>query len=54
MLVLSRKVDESIIVQTPEGLIKVMVIAIRGDNVQLGFDCNRSISVDREEIYLDK
>jgi len=54
MLVLGRKVDESIIIQTSVGEIKVMIVDIRRDSVQIGFECDSSIIVDREEIYLDK
>lgn len=48
MLVLTRKRDESIVIGDK---IKVMVVEIRGDNVKLGVECPREISVHRQEVY---
>lgn len=48
MLVLTRKRDESIIIGDN---IKVTVVDVRGDQVKIGIDAPRSISVHREEIY---
>lgn len=50
MLVLSRKKDEVIVIQD---VIRVMVIEIRGDKVRLGIDAPRSMTVHREEVWLD-
>ncbi len=48
MLVLTRKRDESIIIGDN---IKVTVVDVRGDQVKIGIEAPRSISVHREEIY---
>ena len=48
MLVLSRKKDESIIIND---LIKVTVVEIRGDKVRLGIDAPKDVSVHRQEVY---
>lgn len=48
MLVLSRKLDESISINNGE--ITVTVVAIRGDVIRLGITADRSISVHRSEI----
>ena len=50
MLVLSRKKDEVIVIQD---VIRVMVIEIRGDKVRLGIDAPRSMTVHREEVWID-
>ena len=48
MLVLSRKRDQSIIVGEA---IKITVVDVRGDTVQLGIEAPRQIGIYREEIY---
>ena len=48
MLVLSRKKNESIIIQDN---ITVTVIEIRGDKVRLGIDAPKDVSVHRREVY---
>lgn len=48
MLVLTRKRDESIIIGDD---IKITVVEVRGDQVKLGVDAPRTISVHREEVY---
>jgi carbon storage regulator len=48
MLVLSRKVDESVIIGDNE--VVVTVLAIRGDVVSIGFDADITISILRHEL----
>lgn len=48
MLILTRKIDESIIVGDN---IKITVIEIQGDSVRIGIDAPRELSIHREEIY---
>ena len=48
MLVLSRKKDESIIINDH---IRVTVVEIRGDKVRLGIDAPKDVTVHRREIY---
>lgn len=50
MLVLSRRKGESIIIGND---IVVTVLEVRPDQVRLGIDAPRSVSVHREEIYLE-
>lgn len=47
MLVLSRKVNESILI---DGHIKVSIVAIKGNAVRLGIDAPPNVHVLREEV----
>jgi carbon storage regulator len=49
VLVLSRKQGESVVIGND---ILVTVLEVRGDQIRLGIDAPRSVSVHREEIYL--
>jgi carbon storage regulator len=51
MLVLSRKVDQAIVIA---GKVRVVVAEIRGEAVRLGVQAPRDIAVDREEIHVRK
>lgn len=48
MLVLSRKVNESIVINDT---ITVVVVEVRGDKVRLGIDAPKDVVVHRQEIY---
>ncbi len=48
MLVLSRKVDEQIVIGNN---IRMTVVSIRGNQVRIGFEAPPSISIYREELY---
>jgi carbon storage regulator len=51
MLVLSRKVNEKIVVTSPDGtLITLMLVEIRGDKARIGVDAPKSWSIHRAEI----
>lgn len=50
MLVLTRKVDQSIIIGDD---IRIVIVDVRGDQVKIGIDAPRSVSVHREEVYED-
>ena len=49
MLVLSRKKEESVLIA--DGLIKIVIVEIRGDKVRLGIEAPTDISVHREEVF---
>lgn len=51
MLVLSRQVDETLVIDTGEGLVEVTVVDIRGDKVRLGITAPNSMRVDRREVH---
>ncbi len=48
MLILTRKSDESIIIGNN---IKIKVLKVQGNQVHIGIDAPRDLSVYREEIY---
>jgi len=50
MLVLSRKVQESIIIN---GNIKITVVDVRGRQVHLGFKAPKEIKIFREELICE-
>jgi carbon storage regulator len=47
MLVLSRKKNESILIN---GNVTVTIVDIRGDNIRIGIEAPKDVSIDREEI----
>lgn len=50
MLVLSRRVEEAVIVRVGCEVIEVKVLQIRGDKVRLGFVASQHVKVNRSEI----
>ena len=51
MLVLSRIVDQKIIITSPDGTcITLMVVEVRGDKVRIGVDAPKSWTIHREEV----
>ena len=50
MLVLTRSVGERLIIG--DGEITLTILDVRGNQVRLGIDAPKDISVHREEIYL--
>ncbi|WP_054957463.1 carbon storage regulator CsrA [Paenibacillus dakarensis] len=49
MLVLSRKVGESIVIQDQ---IEVTVLGVEGDNVRVGISAPKDVDIFRKEVYL--
>jgi carbon storage regulator len=51
MLVLSRKVGETIVITAPDGTqIVLMLVEVRGDKVRIGIAAPTSYAINREEI----
>jgi carbon storage regulator len=52
MLVVSRKINERVFVEMPDGrLIVVTISAVRGDKVRVGFDAPQDVKILREELF---
>lgn len=49
MLVLSRKVGESIVIQDQ---IEVTVLGVEGDNVRIGISAPKDVDIFRKEVFL--
>jgi carbon storage regulator len=50
MLVLTRKKDQSLVINDN---IEITVLEIQGDQVRIGINAPRSVTVHRKEIYLE-
>ena len=48
MLILSRKVGESVLIGND---ISITILSVRGNQVKLGVEAPKEVSVHREEIY---
>jgi len=48
MLILTRKVGESLVIGDD---VSIIVLGIKGNQVRIGVDAPKSVSVHREEIY---
>lgn len=48
MLILTRKVGESLVIGDN---VSVIVLGVKGNQVRIGIDAPKSVSVHREEIY---
>lgn len=48
MLILTRRITESVIIADN---VKITVLGVKGNQVRLGIDAPKDVSVHREEIY---
>ena len=53
MLVLTRKSDESIILHTSDGPIKIKTVRIKGSTVRIGVEAPEHVQIVREEIDVE-
>lgn len=51
MLVLSRKLNEKVVINCDGRLIKLTVVGVRGDRVRLGWEADRDIAIHRDEVF---
>lgn len=55
MLVLTRKLDQPIMIgdpADPKNVIEIMVVEIRGDQVRIGINAPRDVTVHRKEVWM--
>ena len=52
MLVLTRKLNEQIVIQLGDQDVVVRIVAVKGDRVRLGIVAAPEVSVHREEVLL--
>jgi carbon storage regulator len=50
VFVLARKIGENIVVG---GVVRILVLQVRGNKVRIGIDAPNDIRVFREEVYLE-
>ena len=50
MLVLSRRIGESIVIGASDDRVTITVLEVRGDVVRIGIDAPRSVKVHRAEL----
>ncbi|MBU0539343.1 MAG: carbon storage regulator CsrA [Gammaproteobacteria bacterium] len=51
MLILTRRIGETLVVEIEQRLIEVTVLGVRGNQVRLGINAPKEVAVNREEIY---
>jgi carbon storage regulator len=51
MLILTRKPDQTLVIGNN---IRVNIMSVNGNQVRIGIEAPKDVSVDREEIYLRK
>ncbi len=54
MQIIERGLKEAILIETPQGMVRVWVYRIGGDRVRLAFGGPKSIPIVRQEIYRGK
>ncbi|GAA4087226.1 carbon storage regulator CsrA [Zhongshania borealis] len=54
MLILTRRIGETLMVDDNGKLTEVTVLGVKGNQVRLGITAEKNVAVDREEIYRSK
>ena len=50
MLVLTRKKDDGIVINTSDGSIEICIVNIKGNQVRVGLNCAKDIKIYRKEL----
>ncbi len=50
MLVLSRRQNERIILQTADGPVVIVIARVRGDHVRIGIEAPKAVKITRSEL----
>ena len=48
MLILSRNINQVVVIDDD---IRVVVLGVQGNQVKLGFEADKSVAIDRSEVY---
>jgi len=51
MLILTRRVGETIVIGDDDEMVKITVLGVKGNQVRIGVNAPKTVSVHREEIY---
>ena len=51
MLILTRRVQETVVIGHGERAIRVTVLGVKGHHVRVGIDAPKDIEIHREEVY---
>lgn len=51
MLILSRRIDEDLIIELNGEIVRVTVLGIKGGQVRIGCKASRRVQIHREEIW---
>ncbi len=51
MLILTRRPVEKIMMQLPIGLVEVIVLGVKGNQVRIGFVAPKELEIHRQEYY---
>jgi carbon storage regulator len=53
MLMLTRNINQSIIIQTSDGDIEIIITSINGNQVRLGIEAPESVDIWRSELIME-
>lgn len=51
VLVLSQTVNHGFVIKTRDGLVRVKILESGNQRVRIGFDADKAIAIDRDEVY---